>query len=174
MVRRLPRRLHGVDARLRISPFQLTVGFRTTRAACEGHAFRIEFNDRSKVERSCRKADERRLCEELRYRVRPVSDSLLTAADAARRLGISVTTLYDWLGQSDCGILVLRGKSVTIGYFQGGARGQGRIRVESREVDRILELMRVQPRPIAMRRQPIRRDAFPGITVPLGNPNERR
>src|SRR5947209_13376600 len=106
--------------------FNLTFGFRTTPTACEEHAFRIEFNDRPKGGCSCRTADEMRRGEELRFRVRPVSDPLLTAADAARRLGISVTTLYDWLGQSDCGILVLRGKSVTIGYFQAGARGQGR------------------------------------------------
>jgi hypothetical protein len=100
-----------------------------------------------------------------------VSDNLLSATEAARRLGISVTTFYDWLGQSDHGLFVIRGQRVIIQYFQGGARGQGRIRIESAEVDRIRECMRVRPCSARPRRQPVQRDAFPGITVKLGRPD---
>ena len=97
-------------------------------------------------------------------------EELLSAREAARRLGVAVTTLYDWLGRSDRGRLVLRGRTVTIHYFQGGARGQGRIHIEASEVLRLLELMRVRPRPETPRRPPDRCQSFPGITVPLGRP----
>jgi hypothetical protein len=100
-----------------------------------------------------------------------VFDELLTAAQAARRLGISVTTLYDWLGLSDRGLFVLRGQPVTIDYFQGGRNGQGRIGIEAAEVARLRELMRVRPRPDLPRRPPVRRQVFPGITFPLGRPS---
>jgi hypothetical protein len=98
-------------------------------------------------------------------------DELLTTRDAARRLGISVVSLYDWLGQSDRGLLVIRGLPVTIDYFQGGPQGQGRIRIESAEVDRIRECMRVRPCSVRAPRHPVKRDAFPGITVELGRPD---
>jgi hypothetical protein len=97
-------------------------------------------------------------------------EDLLTAAEAAHRLGVTVTTLYDWLGQSDRGLLVIRGRPVTIGYFQGGPRGQGHIRIESFEVARVRELMRVHPTPLRPRRPPARPVSYPGITVPLGRP----
>jgi hypothetical protein len=97
----------------------------------------------------------------------------LSAQEAAKRLGISASSLYDWLGQSDRGLLVIRGQAVTIDYFQGGPQGQGRIRIEAAEVERVKELMRVRPQPTALRRPPIRRTAFPGITVTLGRPNDR-
>ena len=99
-----------------------------------------------------------------------MSDELLSAQHAAQRLGISVTSLYDWLGQSDRGLLVIRGESVTISYFQSGPRGQGRIRIEAAEVERLKELMRVRPQRVLPRRRPTPRPSFPGITVPLGRP----
>src|SRR5262245_25790660 len=99
-----------------------------------------------------------------------MADELLTPREAARRLGVSVTTLYDWLGRSDRGLLVIRGRPVTVNYFQGGPRGQGRIRVEASEVERLRDLLRVRPQPVPARQPPIRRDQYPGITVPLGRP----
>ena len=100
----------------------------------------------------------------------PSSDQLLRAAEAARRLGITATCLYDWLGQSDRGLLVIRGQAVRVNYFQGGPRGQGRIRIEVAEVERLKELMRVVPQAYAPRRLPVCATSFPGITVPLGRP----
>jgi hypothetical protein len=99
-------------------------------------------------------------------------EDLLSVKEAARRLGLSVVSLYDWLGQSDRGLLVIRGQSVTIGYFQGGPQGQGRIRIESSEVERIKELMRVHPQRLELRRPRSCLDTFPGITVKLGRPND--
>lgn len=96
----------------------------------------------------------------------------LTTAAAASRLGIAVTTLYDWLGQSDRGLLVIRGQPVTIDYLLGGRNGQGRIRIERQEVERLRELMRVRPRPTPARRPSIPRDRFVGIHVPLGRPDD--
>lgn len=101
-----------------------------------------------------------------------MSDDLLTADQAARRLGVAVATLYDWLGRSDAGLLVVRGRSVTIRYLQGGPRGQGRIRVEPAEVERLKELMQVRPHPVRPRRPAAPRDRFPGIHVPLGRPRD--
>jgi hypothetical protein len=95
---------------------------------------------------------------------------LLAAREAARRLGMTVTTLYDWLGRSRHGLLEIRGQPVAITYFQGGAKGQGRIRIPAAEVERVLELMRVQPRAVPQRAPPIRLAHFPGITVTLGRP----
>jgi hypothetical protein len=100
-----------------------------------------------------------------------MTDELLTAREAALRLGVSLTTLYGWFGQSDRGLLVVRGRPVTVGYLQGGPRGQGRIRVEASEVERLKDLMRVVPQPTRVRRLPLPRDRFPGITVPLGRPD---
>jgi hypothetical protein len=102
----------------------------------------------------------------------PMPYELLTARDSAQRLGISVTSLYDWLGQSDRGLFVIRGQRVTINYLQGGPRGQGRIRIEVEEVERIKELMRVRPQTVTTRRAPIRHEAYPGITVKLGRPDK--
>jgi hypothetical protein len=99
-----------------------------------------------------------------------MSDALLTAADAAKRLGMSVATLYDWLGQSDRGLLIIRGQRVTIDYLQSGAKGQGRIQIEPEEVLRLKELLRVRPQPHYQRRPPVHQKSYPGITVPLGTP----
>jgi hypothetical protein len=99
-----------------------------------------------------------------------MSQAMLTVAEAAARLGVTTTTLYDWLGQSDRGLLMIRGLSVTISYFQGGPRGQGRIGIESAEIDRVRELMRVVPQVLVPRRPPRRPVSLPGITVPLGRP----
>jgi hypothetical protein len=95
---------------------------------------------------------------------------LLSAQESASRLSISVSSLYDWLSQSDGGEFVIRGESVTIDYFQTGRRGQGRIRLAADEVERLKELFRVRPRKPVPRRQPIKPLAFPGITVTLGRP----
>ena len=80
-------------------------------------------------------------------------------------------TLYAWLGLSDRGLLVIRGAAATIDYFQGGSKGQGRIRIEEREVERIRELMRVAPRRAPERRpHRVPNETYPGITVRLGRP----
>ena len=63
-----------------------------------------------------------------------MTDDLLSANEAARRLGITTATLYDWLAQSDVGTLIIRGQPVTINYFQGGTKGQGRIKLEVGEI----------------------------------------
>ncbi len=95
---------------------------------------------------------------------------MLTPKQAASRLGVTTTTLYDWLGRSRRGLFVLRGRPVTVEFFQTGAKGQGRIRIAAREVERLRELMRVLVAPLQTRCLPVRRDRFPGITVPLGRP----
>lgn len=100
-----------------------------------------------------------------------MSGELLTAEEAAKRLGIAVASLYDWLRQSDQSTFCLRGHAVVIEYFQGGPRGQGRIRLEAQEIDRLKNLMRVRPRQVPPRRPPARREVFPGITVELGRPD---
>jgi len=96
---------------------------------------------------------------------------LLSTREASCRLAISKTTLYDWLGQSDRGLLIIRGQAVTIDYLQGGPHGQGRIKIEAKEIERIRELMRVHPQHDKPARRPLLRQAFPGITVPLGRPD---
>jgi len=98
------------------------------------------------------------------------NEEMLTPQEAASRLGITTTTLYDWLGQSRRGLFVLRGRQVTVEFFQTGAKGQGRIRIMAREIDRLKELMRVSVEPTRNRRSPVRNNQFPGITVPLGRP----
>jgi len=100
----------------------------------------------------------------------PRPDDLLSVRDASIRLGIQPATLYDWLGRSDRGLLVIRGRPVTIQYYQGGAAGQGRIRIELGEVHRLRELMRVQTQPLPQRRPPAIQARYPGIIVPLGRP----
>jgi len=100
-----------------------------------------------------------------------MSSSLLSAQEAALRLGIAVASFYDWLARSDAGEFVLRGRSFTINYFQGGARGQGRIQIEEAEIERLREAMRVHPQPVRQRHPPVRIQHYPGITVPLGRPD---
>ncbi|MCG6157272.1 helix-turn-helix domain-containing protein [Rubinisphaera margarita] len=96
----------------------------------------------------------------------------LTAQEAAERLGISVLTLYDWLAQSNRGKFMLRGQAFSIDYLQGGRRGQGRIRIEADEIDRMLDAMRVKPRQRPRRRVPMPQQHYPGITVKLGYPGQ--
>lgn len=100
-----------------------------------------------------------------------MEDDFLSTNEAARRLGITRATMYQWLTESDAGTLLIRGQPVTIDYFQAGSKGQGRIKVEAREVERLRGLMRVRPRPVRERRPPTRRRHYPGITVELGNPD---
>lgn len=97
-------------------------------------------------------------------------DELLTAQEAARRLGLSAATLYSWLSRSNAGEFVLCGKPVTIAHLQSGAKGQGRIRIAAHEVERLKDLMRVHPRPSPLRQPPTLQTVFPGITVKLGRP----
>jgi hypothetical protein len=99
-----------------------------------------------------------------------MESDLLSTGEAAQRLGLARATLYTWLADSDAGTLVIRGQPVTIDYFQGGARGQGRIRITTAEIERLQELMRVRPTPRPRRRPPRRTDHFPGIYVQLGDP----
>ncbi len=94
----------------------------------------------------------------------------LSSHEAAHRLGISVCSLYEWLGRSDDGEFILRGEAFTINYLQGGARGQGRIQIEQSEIDRIQDAMRVLTKPKFKRSLPSRTQHYPGITVPLGRP----
>jgi hypothetical protein len=101
-----------------------------------------------------------------------MTDELLSTSEAARRLGIAATSLYDWLAQSDAGTLVIRGQQVTVDYLQGGAKGQGRIKIDVREVERLKDLMRVHPHPSHQRRLPTRQESYPGITVTLGCPRD--
>jgi len=99
-----------------------------------------------------------------------MSEEFLTTREAARRLAISAATLYDWLGRSDHGLLIVRGQLVRIDYLQSGPKGQGCIRIPAREVERLKDLMRVRPRHAAPRQPPVRPAAYPGIHVPLGRP----
>lgn len=103
---------------------------------------------------------------------RDMTGEFLNANEAARRLGVSRASLYGWLAQSDAGTFVIRGRPVTIDYFQGGARGQGRIQIEASEIERLRELMRVRPLPARRRRSPTRPTSYPGITVKLGVPGD--
>lgn len=100
-----------------------------------------------------------------------MSSPLLSTQEAAQRLGIAVSSLYDWLARSNAGKFVLRGQPFTVRYFQGGAQGQGRIQIEEAEIERLREAMRVHPQPVRPRCPPARFPHFPGITVPLGRPD---
>lgn len=101
-----------------------------------------------------------------------MSDGLLSVSQASERLGIRPATLYDWLSRSDYGLFVIRGERVDVRYFQSGPAGQGRIRLEAAEVERIRELMRVPMRIRVARRPRLAPHNFPGITAPLGRPPE--
>ena len=98
-----------------------------------------------------------------------MSESLLSTNEAAQRLG---ATVYQWLADSDAGTLIIRGVPVTVDYYQGGQKGQGRIKIEAREVERLKEAMRVRPHPVRHRRPPRIRRHSPGITVQLGDPGD--
>lgn len=100
-----------------------------------------------------------------------MSSDLLSAQQSAQRFGISVASLYDWLARSDSGEFVVRGQPYTIEYFQGGARGQGRIQIEVSEIERLREAMRVRPQAQWQRRPPCQIRHYPGIHVPLGRPD---
>ncbi|WP_231740541.1 helix-turn-helix domain-containing protein [Thalassoglobus neptunius] len=99
--------------------------------------------------------------------------NLLTSQQAADALGISVLTLYDWLGQSDVGEFEIRGEAVTVEYYQGGHKGQGRIRIDETEICRLLSLMKSQPKPQRRRQIPKKNAApFQHITAKLGRPDD--
>lgn len=97
---------------------------------------------------------------------------LLTTQQAAQALGISVFTLYDWLSQSKNGEFEIRGEKVSIAYYQGGRRGQGRIRIDRKEVDRLLSAMRVTPKAPRARRQSKAKTELQHITSKLGRPDD--
>ena len=101
-----------------------------------------------------------------------MSSDLLSTADAARLLGISVPTLYGWLSQSDAGEFQLRGEPVTIAYLQTGPKGQGRIKIYRKEVDRLLDLMVARPKPGPRRRTLRSKPSLQHITARLGRPEE--
>jgi len=100
--------------------------------------------------------------------------NLLSTDEAAERLGITRSTLYDWLAQSDSGEFMIRGQAETINYFQGGRRGQGRIKFEEREINRLLTRMKVQPKENKPRQLPKqkRKSDFQYIKVKPGRPDE--
>ena len=99
-----------------------------------------------------------------------MASELLNSTEAARRLGISVASLYDWLARSQRDEFLMRGQPCTINYLQGGAQGQGRIQIEVVEIERLKDAMRVQPQP--KRRLQYRPRQFPGINVRLGRPDQ--
>lgn len=97
---------------------------------------------------------------------------LLSSETTAQRLGIRVLTLYDWLSQSDNGVFEIRGQTVTIEYYQGGRRGQGRIRIDAQEIGRLLSLMRVTPKATYLRKRPEKVTTLQHITTQLGHPDD--
>ena len=97
---------------------------------------------------------------------------LLSCGEAAAVLGLSKSTLYDWLSQSDAGDFVVRGKPTTIHYFQGGRKGQGRIKIAESEVNRLLSLMAVSPRSISYRKTPRPKGSLQHITTNPGRPDD--
>jgi hypothetical protein len=101
-----------------------------------------------------------------------MADNLLSTSEAAYRLGISRTSLYEWLAQSDAGTLIIRGQPVTVDYLQGGPNGQGRIKIEAKEVERLKDLMRIRPQAIQSPQRPRQPAIYPGITVKLGRPDQ--
>jgi len=100
-----------------------------------------------------------------------MSNDLLTAQESARRLGITTASLYAWLAASNAGTLLIRGQPAVIDYLQGGPKGQGRIRIEPQEIERLKELMRVRPRRAVLPCPRAPREHYPGITVRLGRPS---
>lgn len=101
-----------------------------------------------------------------------MSSDLLSSGQAAQRLNISVLTLYDWLSQSDAGEFEIRGQPVTIAYYQGGRKGQGRIRIDTQEIERLLSLMRVAPKAARSRKRAQNKSALQHITTKLGRPED--
>lgn len=101
-----------------------------------------------------------------------MNTELLNTEEAADELGINVLTLYDWLSQSDSGEFRIRGTRVCIDYFQGGAKGQGRIRIRRGEIRRLLDLMRVHPKSNPARRSPRPKRGLLHITSTLGRPDD--
>ena len=101
-----------------------------------------------------------------------MTNNLLNSGEAAKRLGVSTLTLYDWLSQSDAGTFVVRGHPTTIHYFQGGRKGQGRIRIPESEVNRLLSLMVVMPRAVKARKPSQKRRSLQHITAKPGRPDD--
>ena len=97
---------------------------------------------------------------------------LLNAREAAQRLGISVHTLYGWLSASSKGRLEIHNRPLSINYFQTGRRGQGRIKIESQEIDRLLLLMQPKPESTARRKRSKAAPALQHITTPLERPDD--
>ena len=96
----------------------------------------------------------------------------LSSNHTAKRLGISRTTLYDWLSQSDSGCFVICGVPVSINYYQTGRRGQGRIQIEAAEIERLLSLMKVSPNPKQLLRTTRKKASLTHITATLGRPED--
>lgn len=96
----------------------------------------------------------------------------LSSDEAAKRLGISRATLYEWLSQSDSGSFVIRCTSVTINYYQSGRRGQGRIQIDAEEIEKLLLLMKVSPNPKQRLRSTRKKPSLTHITTTLGRPED--
>ena len=101
-----------------------------------------------------------------------MSHELLSSHEAAKRLGISRTTLYDWLSQSDSGFFVISGVAVSINYYQTGRNGQGRIQIEAKEIERLLSLMKVAPHSKRPLRTTRKKASLTHITATLGRPED--
>ena len=97
---------------------------------------------------------------------------LLSTKEAAEMLGVSTTTFRNWLTQSDMGTFTVRGQRVTIDYYQGGRQGRGRIKIEQREVERLLDLMRVYPKPLKSHLPPNPKPRYQHIKVQPGRPTD--
>jgi hypothetical protein len=67
---------------------------------------------------------------------------------------------------------VRRGQPTTINYYQGGRKGQGRIKIDSQELERLLELMFVSPKSQPTRRAPRKQTSMQHITTKLGRPDD--
>jgi transposase-like protein len=73
-----------------------------------------------------------------------MSEKLLSTLDTARRLGISRASLYDWLDQANAGQFMLGCQPATFEYLERSRQGRGRIRIETKELERIKDLKRVR------------------------------
>lgn len=149
--------------RLHLADVTESSGNRTMRAPCDFHQAQS---------RPCpiQRLNYRR--EVIRSVIVAMPSELLSSEIAARRLGIRVLTLYDWLSQSDGGVFEIRGQSVTIEYYQGGRRGQGRIMIDAEEIERLLSLMRVTPKGAYIRKRPEKETKLQHITTKLGRADD--
>lgn len=72
------------------------------------------------------------------------SENLITLAEAAKRLSLSVNTIRRYCNLSRKGKLVLNGTPMKIRFYQTGSRGQGRILIDETELATIREAIAVK------------------------------